>query len=299
METAPREKQRVLPAPPARIKDILGGIFDASEKELQTIYCKLKRVMLVATITKREFFPAGESTDGKPKKSRASLLLDDGSGIIKATWFGMDEDVSKDYDAGDLVKVTAKISEYQNEISLIIDGIKKITDINDELYQRAKILEKLTSLKNDGKRLVVPNGGRVTNQPDDVSQLFSKKGKIEEDIGSIEEPLNVKEKSDDELQFTSKLVGKAKVSKKQSPEAMIEVDASSDVDTEQELVPDDDFIKETIMETITEPEYADGIRLDDLQEVTQFDRNVITRVLKIMENEGMIRKVGTDKYKEK
>jgi len=39
--------------------------------------------------------------------------------------------------------------------------------------------------------------------------------------------------------------------------------------------------------------------LDDLQEVTQFDRNVITRVLKIMENEGMIRKVGTDKYKEK
>ncbi|HME54761.1 MAG TPA: OB-fold nucleic acid binding domain-containing protein [Candidatus Lokiarchaeia archaeon] len=298
MESTPREKQRVFPAPPARVKDIIGGIFDASEKELQTIYGKIKRAMLVAVITKRDFTPAGESTGGKQTKNRVNLLLDDGSGIIKATWFGVDEDTSKDYDVGDLVKLTARIGEYQNEITLVIDSIKKVSDLNDEFYQRAKILEHLAELKKNGKPLILSNGGRVTNRPDEVSQMFSSKTKIEEDIDSIEEPLSIKE-NDEGFKFTSNLGRKAKAAEKKSPKKVVEADVGNDEDMEQELEPDNDFIKDTIMETITEPEYADGITLGELQEVTHLERKVIARVLKIMENENMIAKVGSDKYKEK
>lgn len=299
MESAPREKYRVFPAPPARIKDIIGGVLYEEEKELQTIYGKIKRVMLVAVITKREFTSAGVSSEGKEKKSRISFMLDDGSGIIKATWFGPDEDTFNDYDVGDLVKLTAKFNEYQNEITLIIDDIKKVSDFNDELYQRGKILEKLATLVATGQTLVLLNGGRVEKRLDEVSQFFSNKTKIEEDIETIEKPLNIKKNDEDELQFTSKLGGKTRDSKKKSTKKVVEAEESVDESTEQEMESNDDFMKDTIMATITEPEYTSGITLNELQEVTTLDRKAIVRVLKIMENENMIQKVGPDKYKEK
>jgi hypothetical protein len=299
MEQAPREKQRIFPAPPARIKDLAGGIYDVSEKELQTIYGKIKRVMLVAVIVKRDFTAATETEDGKARKNRINLVLEDGTSSIKATWFGVDEDNAKEYEVGDIVKIVAKVSEYQNEINLLIDGMKKISDFNDELYQRAKILEKLSSIARAGSKLVMENGGRVTNRPDEVSQFFSSKTKIDADINDIEKPLNVKESDHEGLQFQSKIGKETGASKQKGSKKMTEVVATNDTDTEQELGPDDDFIKDTIMETIMEPEYADGIKLNDLQEVTSLDRKVLARVLKIMENEGMIQKIGPDTYSEK
>jgi len=301
VESAPREKFQVFPSPPARIKDVVGGVFDATNKELETIYGKVKRVLLVAVIIAKKYTPAGQSDGEKPKKSLLNLTLDDGTGIIQGTWFGVDEDTVDEYDIGDSVMLTARIGAYENKINIIIDGIKKISNLNDELHHRAQILKKLQALEHAGKPLVLPNGGRIDKENDEAARFFEGKGKGEENIEAIEKPVIVAESKEEKLQFTSKLAEQQVDSSENGAEGGIEAEAGDDSGDEQELGNDDDLVKDTIMATIMQPEYADGMTVDQLQEATELDSKVIARVLKIMVNEKTLTKIKSkpDTYRAK
>jgi hypothetical protein len=301
MEATPKEKFKVFPSPPARIKDVTEGIYDMTEKELTTIYGKLKRVQLVATIIGKQYTPASQGDRGE-KKSRFQVVLDDGTGIAKVTWFGPTEEAASEYDVGDIVVVVARAGEYGNEITFSADAMRKLPNLTEELYHRALVVKKLKALKKAGKDLVLKNGGLITNRPDEASKFFTGKPAFDDNIEAIEEPVDVSKGGDDKLQFVTRIneekegdadapAGfpvKVKNAVEGKPSSRGAIDGGDDEGLDNE----DDFIKDTIMETIMQAEHAEGITVKQLQEVTQIDQKQIARVLKIMVTERIITQEG-------
>ncbi|MBI4171005.1 MAG: hypothetical protein HY514_04870 [Candidatus Aenigmarchaeota archaeon] len=92
---------------------------------------RLSRVRILATAVDKFV-----SENGK----FAALTLDDGSDTIRAKIFNalsMLENIEK----GDIVDVTARVKEYQDEIYLLPETIKKIEDPNMELLRHLEIEE--------------------------------------------------------------------------------------------------------------------------------------------------------------
>jgi hypothetical protein len=290
-----RKKYEIARAPPARIKDAVGGIFDATSKELKTIYGMLKRVQIVALILDRQYTPASQGSGEKSTKSRLRIMLDDGTGIMAATWFGVGDDEASGYEKGDMVIVLARAGEYKNEITFTIDGIRKLTDLSTELHHRAVILKKLKQLAVANQPLTLQGGGRITNQPDEASKFFtSTKGSEPQDISEIEHPIKVNNSEPEKTQIPSRL-GEEAGDGEGGSEAGGGEEEPGEAGTRdapgEDLDVDDDIIKGSIMDTIMQPEHLEGITIAQLEEAIATDRKVLARVLKIMEHERTVEQV--------
>jgi hypothetical protein len=285
-----RKKFEIARAPPARIRDVVSGIFDATRKELNTIYGMLKRVQIVAVVLRHEFTPASQGGD-KSTKSRLRFTLDDGTGIMAATWFGVDEEEASNYEKGDMIIAIARAGEYKNEITFTVDGIRKLTDLSVELHHRAVILKKLKQLAANNQPLELEGGGRITNQPDEASKFFTTTKSAEhEDMSKIEQPVTIGGVNKGKVQFTSRLGGEEGDGEVEGDEEEPE-DESAGEAPDRNLDVDDDIIKGSIMETIMQPEHVDGITIAQLEGAIAIDRKVLARVLKIMEHERTVEQV--------
>ncbi|MBN2150203.1 MAG: OB-fold nucleic acid binding domain-containing protein [Candidatus Lokiarchaeota archaeon] len=295
-EAEPRKRFEVARAPPARIRDAVGGVFDATMKELATIYGKVKRVQVVAMVIDHQYTPASQGGDSGTK-SRLRLTLDDGTGIMAATWFGIGEDEASSYETGDMVVAIVRAGEYKNEISFSVDGIRKLTDLSVELHHRAMILRQLKQLADEGKPLVLVGGGRVTNPADDASKFFTSgsKGGEHVDISEIELPVRVAGASKQETRYTSRLGdGESDGESGGGMDGGGSDDADDDAAGEEPgagIEVDDDVIKGSIMDTITQPEFEDGITIAQLEDALAIDRKELARVLKIMAAEGNVEEI--------
>ncbi|MEX2680541.1 MAG: hypothetical protein Q6373_003005, partial [Candidatus Sigynarchaeota archaeon] len=246
-----------------------------------------------------EYTPASQGPVGeKGTRSRLRLTLDDGTGLMVATWFGVGEAEASRYEKGDMVIALARAGEYKNEITFTIDGIRKLNDLSVELHHRAMILKKLKQLAANKKPLELPGGGRIINPADDASKFFSstEKGTEQDDVSEIEQPIMVGDASTQNIQFTPRLgieksegdgdgiaAGSAAILRAES--------SGAGAVPEEDVEIEDDIIKGSIMNTITEPEFLDGITIAKLAEILALDRNIIARVLKIMANEGTIEEI--------
>nr|MDO8088934.1 hypothetical protein [Candidatus Sigynarchaeum springense] len=310
-DTEQRKKFEIARAPPARIQDAVGGIFDATLKELKTIYGMLKRVQVVAMVLEREYTPASQGTGGeKGTKSRLRLTLDDGTGMMAATWFGVGEEEASAYEKGDMVIALVRAGEYKNEITFTVDGIRKLTDLSVELHHRATILKKLKQLVSINQPLEIQGGGRITNPADDASKFFTskEKGNKQQDISEIEQPVTIGDASTQKIQFTSRLGEEAgeggaeseaggsgkEVGSANAGEGLNALEALEGPERRQgDIEIDDDIIKGSIMETIMQPEFIDGITIAQLAQSLAIDRENISRILKIMANEGNVEEIPT------
>ena len=128
-----------LPAKRVRISDIVTGkFFPGGKDEMKPSYVitqfgeKLSRVNLVATVVDKF-----EREDG----NYATAMIDDGSGIVRAKAF-KNTGMIKDVELGDAVLVIGKIMEYQGEIYVNSEIVKKV-EPNYEIKHKLEILKGL------------------------------------------------------------------------------------------------------------------------------------------------------------
>lgn len=250
------------------IGDLRGGILDARNREMLTVLGKARKAVVIATILETAFVAASD----EGKKSRASFVLDDGTAVIKATWFGVGQDVVKRFVAGDIVVALVSFSEYKNEVNYYIDRLRQVSGFNEELHHRASILKRKRELVASGKPLVLVDAGTITNR-DDESQIFFTDGADTKAIlDSFETPIDFKPAKEE---FTP--VGRSRAVEDSFEEGF-----------------DDEMLKGMIMDTLIDLDSTEGVSIDELHDALQQDRGALVRILRIMENEQAIRRVSSN-----
>jgi RPA family protein len=129
------------------VSDLKEGQWNAEEKNLATRYGSVKRVRICGTILKkREVVEDGKGENSyldnpTQNNSRISFLLDDGTGQVWTTKFGI---LVEDYiaiDKGVLVDVCGIVRNYQNNTTLTLEFIRKIENPNFEIYHLMEVLK--------------------------------------------------------------------------------------------------------------------------------------------------------------
>ncbi|MEA1905164.1 MAG: OB-fold nucleic acid binding domain-containing protein, partial [Candidatus Hadarchaeota archaeon] len=82
----------------------------------------------------------------------ASLRLDDGSETIRAKSWGEDVERMKEFEVGDLVEFIGRVREYEGEVHLVPEVLKRVEDPNWELVRELEILQARRKLVAEGKR---------------------------------------------------------------------------------------------------------------------------------------------------
>jgi len=312
---------KIFPSPPVRICDITNGTLDLQDRELKTVFGVFQKFVIIATILEVE-----RVSGSGDKKDRTTFLLDDGTATVRASCFGTGAAGTGDLEPGDIVVALCRPGEFQNEINLVADRLRKVSSLDEELLHVATILERLQVLKKAGKPISVSDGGKVVNRPDEVSQFFGGKGKGSK-IEDTETPIKIT--ADDILDFEStERKDKAEPKKSAHPvlkdvdedefggAEVLDMDApikgrgshplKNEVKPEQTagLEPgedddgqgllDEESMKEMIMQTLLQFESPSGVEITELVDNLGYRRDTLLRYLKIMENEGIIVKIKTN-----
>ncbi len=130
------------------VEDLKAGAWNDEEKNLATRYGKLKRIRLVGLIIRRKDVAdpqAGEDSfleDTVQGNGRVSFLVDDGTGQIWATMWGVDPNSYPDLVTGCLVDMVGKVRIYQNNPQLTLELIHELADPNYEAYHLLEVLKK-------------------------------------------------------------------------------------------------------------------------------------------------------------
>jgi hypothetical protein len=134
------------------IKNVLEGRYSREDNSLFTIFGKVKRVRIVATIVdKREFINTQTSTedtfldDDNTTNSRLEFDLDDGTGLIRAVLWNANPEQYKDFVKGDIVDIVGIVRQWKDFTSISPEIIRKIDNPNFILLRNAEILKKIKS----------------------------------------------------------------------------------------------------------------------------------------------------------
>lgn len=133
------------------IKHIEESKFNENENIFLTIFGKVKRVRLIATIIEKnekliesdEF--EIELEDESKANVRLILSLDDSTGLIRAYKDKVDPESYSVYDVGDIVDVVGRVSKRGGYMSLWIEIIKKVEEPNFVLLRNAEIINRIKS----------------------------------------------------------------------------------------------------------------------------------------------------------
>lgn len=132
------------------IKNILDGKYSIEDKSLFTIFGKVKRVRIVATIIDKREIINTQSTDSdflleddNGSNLRIEFDLDDGTGLIRAVLWKANPDQFKDFIKGDIVDVVGLIRRWKEYFSISPEIINIIKDPNFILLRDAEIIKKI------------------------------------------------------------------------------------------------------------------------------------------------------------
>lgn len=134
-----------LPAKKVRIFDLIYGKFFPGEKEsMKASYLitpfgqKISRVNLIGTVTDKFL-----TDDG----NYSTITIDDGSESIRVKTFREKTELTKEIEVGDFVLVVGKIKEFNGEIYVNGEIIRKIQDFNFENLRKLEIFRELLEQK--------------------------------------------------------------------------------------------------------------------------------------------------------
>ena len=177
-----------LPAKKVRISDLLNGkYFHGSKEELLPSYVitpygeKISRVNLIGTIVEKFTSENG---------NYSSVTVDDGTDAIKVKSFG--EPIFEKVEAGDLVRVVGKVKEYNGEVYVNVEIIRKETDINLEILSQTEILKNLIEQKR-----IIDNINVLSDQMEEIELRDYAKENYSMDEETLSVILESKEKEID------------------------------------------------------------------------------------------------------
>ncbi len=133
------------PAVRCWIHHLLNGAYSKEDEILYTIFGKIKRVRILATIVdKREFLNMEYSgEDESASEARLELDLDDGTGLIRATLWRVDPEDYQMFDMGDLVDIIGLIRNWKDFVSISPEIIHKVNNPNQKLLIDAEIIKRI------------------------------------------------------------------------------------------------------------------------------------------------------------
>lgn len=185
------EKKRAV-AKKIRIFDIVNGVFiHGSKLEMKPSYLitpfgeKISRVNLIGTVT--ETFLSEDESYG-------SVTIDDGTASIRAKAFGAGVEMIKNVSGGNLLLVVGKLKEYNGEIYVATEIIRKLEDLNFENLRKLEILKDL----REKKVMIEEIKNLIDHTSDDeLKEYVSKKyGLDEECINVVKANLRVTREMD-------------------------------------------------------------------------------------------------------
>lgn len=134
-----------LPAKKLRISDVTNGkYFPGSKEEMKASYLitpmgeKVSRINLIASVIDKFL-----SEDG----NYSTVTIDDGSETIRVKTFKEGVELLNGIDVGDLVLAVGKIKEYNGELYVNGEIVKKIFDKNLESLRKLEILKQTIQQK--------------------------------------------------------------------------------------------------------------------------------------------------------
>ena len=173
----------------SRICDIVKGRFVKGDSSLSYNYLetpigtKITKARILGTIVQKFI-------SDSPDKSFAILTIDDSTETITLRlWNNLD--LADSTEIGDLVDVIGLIREYNDEIYLVPDMIKKIDDFNCETLRRLEIVESLINLKIKKPTSPKTNSGPLTDTKEPMEK--PKRTSKEDNTDHNKNPLKVRE----------------------------------------------------------------------------------------------------------
>ena len=166
------EAQRFKRAPAIRcwIKNILEGKRIINENAIFTIFGKIRRVRITATIINKREFLRNEKSDLEDNiTSRIDFYLDDGTGLIRAVLWDLDLIEYEDFVKGDIVDVIGLIRSSGDFISINLEIMNKVNDPNTLLLRDAEIMKTIKF----GETYEIPEEDVVREESEiDINDLF-------------------------------------------------------------------------------------------------------------------------------
>jgi len=128
------------------IKHLNESTYHQQEKTFYTIFGKVKRVRLIATIlekTEKLIENYDEDTISEGENLRLDFILDDGTGSIRGIIRNVNPKDYRNLEQGDIVDVVGRVSKFQDFISLWIEIIRKVDNPNYVLLRNSEIIKKI------------------------------------------------------------------------------------------------------------------------------------------------------------
>ncbi len=172
------------------IKHILEGQYVSNDNSYVTIFGKVKRVRIVATIIdKREIISTQdrEDTDSLEEEEDVKLnlefKLDDGTGLIRAILFQVNPDQYTDFVKGDIIDIVGRIGEWNGVPQIYPEIIKKVREPDLILLRNAEILKEIKFGETQQIPVKIKEVSEIDISSDeiDINELFENENGSESD----------------------------------------------------------------------------------------------------------------------
>lgn len=175
------------PAKRLWIKHILEGNYSEEEKAVYTIFGKVKRVRIVATIIEKRELISNQASEEEATEMDSNLRiefdLDDGTGNIRATLWGADPEEYNKYSKGDIVDITGLIRKWNQFFNLSPEFMKKVEEPNFILLRNAEIIKRIKGgeIEDIPESIESEFGASDMNDEIDIDDLFEDDDFLEEE----------------------------------------------------------------------------------------------------------------------
>ncbi|MEJ2249581.1 MAG: OB-fold nucleic acid binding domain-containing protein [Candidatus Lokiarchaeota archaeon] len=200
------ETYKRFPAVRCWIKHLLESKYNEEDKSHFTIFGKVKRVRLIATILEKREILNSEMTESSEfmdedenSNMRIEFDLDDGTGMIRATLWRADPEDYKDLKKGVIVDITGLTRNWKGFVSISPEILKEVEDPNFKLLLDAEIIKRVKM--GDIYEIPEYESEQIDNIPDefDLDDLFDEEETIEEEDKVEQQIINIiKENSSSE-----------------------------------------------------------------------------------------------------
>ncbi|MHA1766704.1 MAG: hypothetical protein ACTSWX_06800 [Promethearchaeota archaeon] len=141
------QKYRRFPAKRVFIKDLHEGQWLSDDKKVASRYGNLKTVRVCGTVTKKYEKSVEENKDSIiseniAENTRIFFQIDDGTGRLNGTIWGVNLEDYSDINYGTLVEMVGNTRWFKDQVNLTLKFIRKIRNPNYELYHILEVLRK-------------------------------------------------------------------------------------------------------------------------------------------------------------
>ncbi|MFX1498732.1 MAG: OB-fold nucleic acid binding domain-containing protein [Promethearchaeota archaeon] len=142
-------QRKRLPAIRCWIKHIVEGKFSIENNMLRTIFGTIKRVRIYGTIIEKRIKVSSHDSssqyNNKESNVRIEFDIDDGTGLIQANKWDINPELYNHFEKGSLVEIIGLISYKYETISISIEIMKNIENVNIILLRDSEMIKKLKS----------------------------------------------------------------------------------------------------------------------------------------------------------